>query len=89
MAGTRAVKAEAKSEDRTFEYEGKTYVIDEDMDEVAMMEAFEDGKTIQAAKILVGPKAWVDFRKTPRKVAQLNDMLTAAFEAMGTTQGES
>lgn len=90
---TAAAKAEASEaetpDERSFEFEGKTYVLPEDLDEVALFEAYEDGRIISAARVLVGMETWKEFREKTRTMEALNEMLNAAFAAMDTSSGES
>lgn len=86
-----AAKAEATEAVRTYEYDGATYSLDNDLDEIGLMEAYESGQIVTATKVLVGEDTFKSLREKGklRKLADLNGLVEAAFKAMGTTEGES
>lgn len=90
MAGKSPAKAEAMGAERVYQYDGETYALDPDLDEVGLMEFYEAGKIIMAAKTLVGDKVYSDLRAAGKlsKMEQLNKLVEAAFKAMGTNEGE-
>lgn len=83
-------KAEAKKTVLTFEFKGKTYELNPDLDEVGLMEAFEQNRPVTAAKALVGEDVFNELRAAGklRKGDDLSDLVNVATAAMGTNEGE-
>lgn len=86
-----AAKAEATETAYEYEYDGSKYCLPEDRDDVGIMEAYENGRLVTATKMLVGDEVYDDLRKQGKlkKMPELNELINAAFKAMGTSEGES
>lgn len=87
-----ALEAEAEYADRReFDYKGKTYVIEGDVEEwdLEVMRAFENGKSIAIAEGLVGAKQWALFMAGKPRNKDFAAFSEALFGALGTSEGES
>lgn len=90
MTAKEALVAEATNSDVTFEYDGVTYTVARDsVDDVDVIEAYEDRNIVTAARTILGPVQWATFKSKKRKSADLGDLTTALFGALGTSTGES
>ncbi len=86
-----ALKAEAVEETTvSFEYDGVEYVLDRDaINDVDVIEAFEDNKVATALRTILGPEQWAAFKSRKRTMTELGELSVALFAAFGTSPGES
>lgn len=85
----KAVVKEAESTLVLFEYDGEEYSFDSDaMNDVEILESFEDGKVVQPIRKLLGQKQWDKFKESPRTAEDLAEFAEAMFESLGTAPGE-
>lgn len=89
-----AVKSEAAEEAEestmvTFEYDGEEYTYDsEDLDDVDILEAWEQGKTITLLRLALGEAQWMKFKRKRRRATDIEGLSIAAFATKGVTPGE-
>lgn len=73
----------------TFEYDGVQYEFDpEDVNDVEILEQFEEGKIVIPTKAILGDVQWAEFKKKKRGGPELTELVEAMFAAMGATPGE-
>lgn len=88
----KALVAEATEsvEDVVFEFDGETYTVPRNaIDDVEVIEAYEDQHVTIAARALLGPAQWAAFKSKKRKMAELYALLKELFAAIGISVGES
>lgn len=79
-----AVKAEAKGEGFTVEFDGESYVIPPALDwDLEALEALEEGRVVAAVRALLGDEGWARFREKRRTVRDLNEFFELAAGAAG------
>lgn len=87
----KAVQAEGEKESTVvlFEYDGEEYSFNtDDMNDVEILEAFEDGKIVIPIRKLLGDKQWAAFKSKKRTAEALGELAEVMFETMGATPGE-
>ncbi len=95
-SNTKAAKAEANGDAIEFEFDGKSYEIEpaEEWD-IEVMEFFADGRLVEAIRLLLGEKQYLEFKtdskgqKVKRKMADLGEFLETAMAQLGVEPGES
>lgn len=73
-----------------FEYDGQEYTFSkDDLDDVNVIEAFEDDKLVTPVRQILGAKQWEVFKSKRRTSQDLADMVTKMFDQVGVEPGES
>jgi len=85
-----SAQAEALGVEKTYDFDGKTYKINPDLDVVSLLEHYDEGHMTKAAKELVGPTVYDQLRRAGKlsKMDQLNKLVESAMKALGTELGE-
>lgn len=90
-SGVSALKTEVAAEELsvTFRYDGTEYTVPSPkVWPLEVMEAQEESRTVGALRALLGEVQWAEFRKEPRTVQDLGDILEACFDAVNLNQGK-
>lgn len=73
--------AEVVVEVRNVEFDGESFSFSADLlDDVEVMEAWEDGKHTTLLRHLLGPDQWAKFKKKKRPVVDIYNLLNAILE---------
>ena len=72
-----------------FEYDGNVYSFHkDDLDDVDVIEGFEDGKLVSPVRRILGATQWTVFKSKRRTSQDLADMVTKMFDQVGVEPGE-
>lgn len=72
-----------------FTYDGEEYTFSkDDLDDVDVIEGFEDGKLVSPVRRILGDKQWATFKSKKRTSQDLADMVTLMFDEVGVEPGE-
>jgi hypothetical protein len=75
-------KTEATESEIVFTYEDKSYFVSTAVEwDVAVLEAYEEGKVAAFLRALLGPDQWKTFTAKPRKVRDLTALFAAIESA--------
>lgn len=87
----KAIADEAADTDTfEFEHDGDTYKVSrESMNDVDVLEQFEDGKIVTPLRSLLGPDQWATYKSKKRSGEDLGTLAESMFKGLGTTAGES
>jgi hypothetical protein len=90
MADKTSAEVEATDGEKTYEFDGVTYVLNPELDVVGLLEHYDDGHITKAAKELVGEEVYAKLRKAGKlkTMEQLNELVGAASKAFGSELGE-
>lgn len=93
VAKGSAVKAVAAEADEAtnveFDFDGVHYTVDPlAVNDIEILEEFEDGKIVGPVRRILGPEQWAAFKKKRRTGKELSDLVEVMFESIGIAEGE-
>lgn len=93
MSVKNALAAEANEsddQDRSFEYNGHTYVVSHpDTWTIEVLEAYEEGKVVTVVRKILGEDQYNEFKKREKPLAKdLQEFIQAMFAESGVDVGE-